>query len=133
VNTVADASVFVDAVAGDEVRRASAQRSLAGASLAAPQLLDVELAHALRRAVRRGDIGAATAHDGLRAVARLPSLERFPHLGLLDRVWELREAFTAYDACYVALAERLRATLLTCDRRLAASAAAYCEVAVVGS
>jgi len=36
-------------------------------------------------------------------------------------VWELRHHVTAYDAAYVALAEELKAPLLTRDRRLAAA------------
>ena len=38
---------------------------------------------------------------------------------LLPRVWELRHNVTAYDACYLALAEVLDAPLVTCDKRLA--------------
>jgi predicted nucleic acid-binding protein len=34
-------------------------------------------------------------------------------------MWELRNNMTAYDAAYVALAERLEAVLVTCDARLA--------------
>ncbi|HET8539371.1 MAG TPA: PIN domain-containing protein [Anaeromyxobacter sp.] len=40
---------------------------------------------------------------------------------LLRRAWELRASITAYDAMYVALAEALRAPLLTRDGRLARS------------
>jgi predicted nucleic acid-binding protein len=36
-------------------------------------------------------------------------LTRHGHQALLPRVLELRANFSAYDACYVALAERLRA------------------------
>jgi predicted nucleic acid-binding protein len=36
----------------------------------------------------------------------------------LPRVWHLRHNLTAYDAVYVALAEALPATLVTCDRAL---------------
>lgn len=36
-----------------------------------------------------------------------------------DRVWELRENVTAYDACHVALAEALDAELVTSEVRLA--------------
>jgi predicted nucleic acid-binding protein len=37
----------------------------------------------------------------------------------MKRVWALRENVTAYDAAYLALAEALNATLVTCDSRLA--------------
>jgi predicted nucleic acid-binding protein len=50
-------------------------------------------------------------------VADLP-LVRYSHEPLLLRIWELRENLTAYDAVYVALAEAVRATLVTCDARL---------------
>ncbi|HEY0510908.1 MAG TPA: type II toxin-antitoxin system VapC family toxin [Thermoanaerobaculia bacterium] len=45
-------------------------------------------------------------------------LERYPHEILVRRIWSLRENLTAYDAAYVALAEILGATLLTCDSRI---------------
>jgi predicted nucleic acid-binding protein len=38
---------------------------------------------------------------------------------LLPRVWQLRHNFSAYDAAYVGLAEKLRAPLITRDGRLA--------------
>ncbi|WP_155838462.1 type II toxin-antitoxin system VapC family toxin [Arthrobacter castelli] len=33
-------------------------------------------------------------------------------------MWQLRHNLSAYDAHYVALAEALGATVLTCDRRI---------------
>jgi predicted nucleic acid-binding protein len=47
-------------------------------------------------------------------------LTRYPHEPFLARVWELRTNVTAYDAVYLALAEALKAPLLTRDQRLAA-------------
>lgn len=46
-------------------------------------------------------------------------IQRYPHIYLLPRVWDLRHNLTAYDAVYVALAELLEAPLVTRDRRLA--------------
>jgi len=48
-------------------------------------------------------------------------ITRYPHALLLDRMWELRDNLTAYDASSVALAEALDAPLVTTDARLAAS------------
>jgi predicted nucleic acid-binding protein len=52
-------------------------------------------------------------------------MTRHRHASLLERALQLRESFTAYDASYVALAERLEARLLTLDRRLAAAVARH--------
>ncbi len=49
------------------------------------------------------------------------ALLRYPHDILLERIWQLRNNLTAYDAAYVALAEALEAPLLTCDRKLASA------------
>lgn len=50
-------------------------------------------------------------------------LRRHGHEALLTRVLELRENFSAYDATYVALAERLGADLLTADAAFARAVA----------
>lgn len=55
--------------------------------------------------------------DALGVYRDLP-LVRHEHRPLLQRALEL-ETFSAYDAIYVALAERLGARLLTTDQRLA--------------
>jgi predicted nucleic acid-binding protein len=46
-------------------------------------------------------------------------IERYPHTELLPRAFSLRDNATIYDALYLALAEALRATLLTRDHALA--------------
>jgi predicted nucleic acid-binding protein len=66
----------------------------------------------------------------LDAMAAFP-LTRYPHRGLLPRVWALRDNLTAYDAVYVALAEALDAPLVTRDRRLAAGPGHQAVVEVV--
>lgn len=47
------------------------------------------------------------------------NIRYFDHETLEGRVWELRDNLTAYDACYVALAEVLDIPLLTSDVRIA--------------
>ncbi len=49
-----------------------------------------------------------------------------PLAPLLERMWALRYNITAYDAAYVALAERLDAVLITCDARLVAATGSTC-------
>ncbi|MGH7868477.1 MAG: type II toxin-antitoxin system VapC family toxin, partial [Candidatus Dormibacteraceae bacterium] len=56
---------------------------------------------------------------------------RHPLMPLLDRVWELRENLTAYDAAYVALAERLGVSLLTADTGIARAPKIRCKVNLV--
>lgn len=58
------------------------------------------------------------ARAAIGILADLP-IRRYPHIMLLDRVWQLRHNVSAYDAAYVVLAEILSATLVTHDSRLA--------------
>lgn len=118
---VVDASAVLDLLLRAEGAEAIEERVLvAGTSLHAPHLLDLEVAQALRRFERARELSAARARAALADLDALP-LHRHPHDALLPRIWELRNVMTAYDAAYVALAEGLRAPLLTRDRRLAAS------------
>lgn len=87
-------------------------------SLHAPQLLDLEVLQVLRRYAAAGALSSERARLVIEDLAAL-DLERYPHEPLLDRVWQLRDNLTAYDAAYVALAEALDAPLLTFDARLA--------------
>ena len=87
-------------------------------SLHAPHLLDLEVTQVFRRQAAQGAITVSRAEDGLQDLLDL-RIRRYPHALFLRRVWELRDNLTAYDAMYIALAETLDATLLTCDGKLA--------------
>jgi len=65
--------------------------------------------------------GEMTPLRGREAIADLLNIPiaRYPHDIFLDRIWGLRNTMTAYDAAFVALAESLPATLVTCDAKLA--------------
>jgi predicted nucleic acid-binding protein len=116
---VLDASALVELLLGTEEGRSIGARIADPAlSLHAPHLADVEIAQALRRYVREKELDAASAASALEDLHSL-DLERHAHEPLLDRIWALRQNLTAYDAVYVALAEALDTTLLTCDRKLA--------------
>ena len=123
---VLDASAAVLALLND----GDARRTLAREIAAVPHLADSEIAQALRSQVLRGTVGAAVAHTALTHWARL-GVRRFPVVGLLDRVWELRDDVTAYDATYVALAEALGYGLLTADARLAQAPGPTCAITVI--
>ena len=93
-------------------------RRIAGEPLAAPHLIDVEVAQVMRRYERARAVTASRGRQLLEALVDLDAT-RYPHDVLLPRVWQLRANLTAYDAVYVALAEALGAPLVTCDGRLA--------------
>jgi len=123
---VIDASVLVDAllVAGP------ARSRLASDNLQAPELIDAELLSALRRLVLADKLQDSHALQALATADRL-GLRRHPSRSLWPRAWELRANFSAYDALYVALAERLEAPLLTADARLARAPGLRCLVEVL--
>ncbi|MEO5534573.1 MAG: type II toxin-antitoxin system VapC family toxin [Pseudolysinimonas sp.] len=102
-----------------------------GTRMMVPHLLDVEVASALRRLVRGAAVAPDDARSALVRLATLPGIVRHPHTSLIGRAWELRDNFSAYDAVYVALAERLKIPLVTLDGRLARAAADYCDVELV--
>jgi predicted nucleic acid-binding protein len=96
----------------------------------APHLLDVEVLSALRRLVRAGEVPAGRAEEAIEDLALLRII-RHEHLDLAARAWQLRRNFTAYDAMYLALAESLDATVLTCDSRLSAAPGHAARVDVI--
>jgi len=100
-------------------------------ALWAPHLIDAEVGHVLRREVLAGELGASAAREALDDLADLP-LRRAAHRGLLTRAWALRENLSFYDGLYVALAERLHATLLTLDGRIAGAPGIRAGVLHVG-
>ena len=88
-------------------------------TLHAPHLLDLEATQVLRRLSLQRVVSAHRADEAVRDLLDL-RVTRYPHLVLLPRIWQLRHNFSAYDAAYVVLAEKLGATLVTRDARLAA-------------
>ena len=92
----------------------------------APHLLDVEVASAVRRAILAGRI---SVQDGRAHLADLRDLAiaRHGHEPLLERMLGLRDAASAYDGSYVALAELMDATLVTADARLARAPGVHCR------
>ena len=110
---VVDASVAVEFLLRTPVGR-QVETLLAEALLIAPELLDIEVLSVLRWALRQKRLDDQRAALAVTDLAAWP-VERIPHRQLVLDVWALRHNLSAYDACYVAAAQRFDAVLITAD------------------
>lgn len=128
---VVDASALVAYYAYDDPRRHDVtERLAAGDALYAPAHLDIEVVSALRGLARVDATLERSVPAALVHLAGFP-IRRADLSSLVERVWELRHNVSAYDAAYVALAERLGAVLITCDTRLASASSPRCTFDLV--
>lgn len=120
---VLDASAVIDwllqTAVGQQIENRIYSR---GESLHAPHLLDLEVAQVLRRLVRESTVSVPRADQALQDLLSL-RLTRYPHFVFLPDIWRMRHNLSAYDAAYLALAEKLGASLITRDARLASASA----------
>lgn len=116
ITLVLDASVAIEVFSSPEPDPELRRRVLTGTA-AAPELFDIEACNVLRKMVLRGRISASDASGVLQDIRDAP-IDRIAHRHLVQRVWELRDNVTAYDASYVALAELIGVPLVTCDARI---------------
>lgn len=125
---VVDASGMLAFLRGDEPQAEAVGVAIRAADeVHVPELLELEVANGLRKAVLRGDLEAGRAGQALDDFSDL-DVQRWPHRALMERVWDLRHNLSAYDAAYLALAELLAATLVTLDAGLATVAARTVDV-----
>jgi predicted nucleic acid-binding protein len=118
---IADASAVVEMLLATPRGGAIAEHLFeSGHPIAAPHLLDLEVLHVIRRFNRTDRLTAARAEQMLGDLGRL-AITRYGHEPLRPAVWRLRSVLSAYDAAYVALAELLGGSIVTCDARLARS------------
>ena len=127
---VVDASVIAPAVADGGPDGEACRARIKGQSLAAPDLLRVEAVSVIRRQFLNGALTGTQATNAIEDLLNLPIVV-YPTSALLRRAWELRDNTTAYDACYVALAEALGCPLATADQRLANAPGVRCEFDIV--
>ncbi len=109
-----ETSALVEFLVGSDNIAERVRAAVSGEVLAAPHSIDLECASTLRGLVRGRKLPAAEAERALDVLARI-SLQRYGHLALLSRIWQLRHNTWPYDAAYVALAESLDAELVTVD------------------
>jgi len=124
---IVDANVILRAFFPDEAQaqaQAVVRDHVAGRiQLKAPDLLPYELANAVWQAERRGRISTAQADEILQAMEDLQieiqALDWAEMLPLARRYhFSARYERSAYDAAYLALAEKLGERLITGDERL---------------
>jgi predicted nucleic acid-binding protein len=118
---VLDASAVVDWLLQTPAGKRIEQHIYAGKdTLHSVYLLDVEFAQVLRRLVREGRLARKRAEEAIEDLIAL-RVTRYAPVLFLDRIWQLRQNLSAYDAAYVALAEELKAPLITRDQKIAAA------------
>ncbi len=113
---VVDASAMIEALVGADPQQELLE-ALSG-DMHAPHLLDVEVTSVLR-GLELGRVIMRDTADGALQDYWSFAIARYELEPLVGRVWELRHQFTSHDATYLALAEALRAPLITCDSKLA--------------
>jgi predicted nucleic acid-binding protein len=132
---VVDASAAVELMApapdGESRRAAVAARITYGDAAYAPAHFDIEVMAALRNIVRRQTHLLEGAPELLRDFHWLPIRRTRLSEQAYRRVWQLRENMTSYDAGYVALAEELGASLVTCDAKFAAPPGIACAIELI--
>ena len=127
---ILDASALYEVVVGARRAELIRHRIDADPELAAPHVIDVEVLSTIRRDYMLGKLDLTLARQAVTDLQAWPG-ERFAHINLVNRAWELRNNVRAWDAFYVALAEVLRGTLVTLDTRLANASGMRCQVEVI--
>ena len=127
---VVDASVIAPAVADGGRDGDLCRAAIRGQTLLAPDLLRIEVLSVIRKHATAGRLTNRQANDAIDDLLALP-ITVYPTAALLRRTWALRGNVTAYDACYVALAEALGARLLTADAKLANAPGPRCRFTLI--
>lgn len=115
-SAVVDASVLVDVLI-DPRRAPVLVAALDDARPIAPAHVDAEVASALARIYRAGELTAEQVEQRLVRLASM-AIDRRDVAELLVGAWNLRDNVSMLDALYVVLAEETDAPLLTADARL---------------
>lgn len=128
---VLDASAAVELLLNTTAGGRIAARLADAGTLNSPHLIDIEITQTLRRLLARAEISKERAALALDHWVKM-DVERHAHAPFLDRIWALKDNYSAYDAAYVALAEVLQAPLVTGDQRLANAPGSQARIEWIG-
>ena len=127
MTTVADSSALVAVLLGSDSESRWTESALADDNLVCPELALAETSNILRRMELAGQISHTRAATAFADLLRLDII-LFPFVPFAQRIWQLRNNLTIYDAWYVALAEALDCPLVTLDLRLSRATGPTCEI-----
>ncbi len=119
---VFDASVALKWLIADDVLGPPAYAAREAFEPVAPAFIQIEVADALWKYVRAGQVDLEDAVEGAAVLVKLMNL--YPDEDLLASAQRLaaRLSHSVYDCLYLSLAQRLSCPLVTADRRLAEGA-----------
>jgi predicted nucleic acid-binding protein len=124
---VVDSAALVDLLVDGGQRGDRVRQRLHGETLAAPDFVKVEAMSAIRGLALGRVLSTDAADDAFEALISLP-IVLHPTTTLLRNAWKIRFNVSSYDACYVALATALNATLITNDAKLARAENLPCAI-----
>jgi predicted nucleic acid-binding protein len=125
-----DANAVVALLVDDAELGISSRRAYAQHDLTAPDLLSYEVTSVLRKLCQLEAITERVAEHALRDL-NLLRVDTVPYGDIAQRMWELRDNLSAYDAAYVAVAELFDVELLTFDQRVRRAPGPRCEFVTV--
>ena len=119
MTVVVDASVAVKWLFREPLSGAAGRLLKPGREPLAPDLVWVEVASAVYKKVRRGEVPAQKAEEVLKDFYRLP-IKTYLSKALMQTAWHvaLEAGLSVYDALYLALSCDRDCPLVTADRKL---------------
>jgi predicted nucleic acid-binding protein len=115
---VVDASVIVHILIDAQIKPNIIDTLESAGDLIAPFLIDYEVINSIRKQLNLKNLTVAAAQEALNTFEAMTIDRRSTHL-FHQRIWELRNNLTPYDASYVVLAEMTGLDFITRDSRIA--------------
>ena len=112
-----DANAVVAMLVDDGELGSMSRRHYSSHDFAAPDLMHFEVNSVLRKLCQLKTLTRRVAEHALHDLEAL-RISTVPYSDIGQRMWELRDNLTAYDASYVAVAELFDVELLTFDGRI---------------